>query len=284
MAPEQATAGAVDARADVYALGVIGFELLTGRVPFSATSPYEIARLHVEAPVPAHLLLEAGVPGPLAELVLECLEKSPDRRPSSGNVLEARLVGLSLETAPVVETDSENPRPPRTRVIPREDVAPDLRTQPVAAVPPFDTGTPAVTVAVQSPEAHLRRPVVLVADDDEHFVAFARMVLEADGIEVRTGSSGEEALHALHGSNVDLALIDLWMPAADGLDVLRIHRAQNPDRPVPAILVSASVSRAQIAFAVRLGALEVLAKPLAPEQLASVVRKHLLALGHAPPG
>lgn len=281
MAPEQATAGPVDARTDVYAIGVIAFELLTGTVPFSASSPYETARLQVEAPVPGHMLTEAGVPAALAEIVLECLEKDPALRPASGNELEARLARLRLGADAVNGKETLPERPPRTRELPRDGEHPDLATQPVASVPLPGGNSP--TETSPGPAAVGRAPVVLVADDDESFRAFARAVLEAEGMEVRTAVSGEDALHALHGSGVDLALLDLWMPAADGLDVLRIHRSQNPERPVPVVLVSASVSRAQIAFAIRHGALEVLAKPLTPEVLAACAGRHLAELGFVLP-
>lgn len=289
MAPEQACGEPIDARTDVYAMGVMAFELLTGEVPFSGATPWETCRLQVVEPVPAHLLSEAEVPPPLAALVLECLSKSPAGRPASGRELEARLARLPLPLLVRGREEDALPVAPKTWTLPREDVVADVRTQPVAGVAgplegPREVGPDEAPEAVA--DTHVRgrarpqRPVVLVADDDADFLAFARLVLEAEGIDTRTATTGEEALHALHCPGVDLALLDLWMPSADGLDVLRIHRSQNPENPVPVVLVSAAVSRAQIAFAVRLGALEVLSKPLTPAILAETVRKHLRGLGH----
>lgn len=290
MAPEQACGEPIDARTDVYAMGVMAFELLTGEVPFSGATPWETCRLQVVEPVPAHLLSEAEVPPALSALVLECLSKSPAGRPASGHELEARLARLPLSPPARGREEDALPPAPKTWTLPREVVVADVSTQPVAGVVgpqeglrelgPDDEAPGAVDVTEVRGRARARRPVVLVADDDADFLAFARLVLEAEGIDTRTGTTGEEALHALHCPGVDLALIDVWMPSADGLDVLRIHRAQNPDRPVPVVLVSAAVSRAQIAFAVRLGALEVLSKPLTPALLAETVRKHLRGLGH----
>lgn len=96
MAPEQMAGGRVDPRADVYALGVIAFELLTGKVPFQGTSPWDTARMHVVEPVPSSRLAEAGVPPPLADLVLECLSKSAPDRPASGNELALRLTRIGM--------------------------------------------------------------------------------------------------------------------------------------------------------------------------------------------
>lgn len=281
MAPEQACADTVDARTDVYAMGVMAFELLTGEVPFAGATPWETARMQVEEPVPGFLLGEAGVPERLSELVLRCLAKQPTSRPASGSELESLLARVALAPTPAQERPPG--RPPRTLVLPREEAAVDVRTVPVPGIAaPGEAGSGPVVPESAAPGGEAgpgRAPRVLVADDDTHFLAFARLVLEADGIDVRTAESGEDALHGLHGSPIDLALIDLWMPSADGLDVLRIHRSQNPERPVPTVLVSASVSRAQVAFAVRLGALEVLEKPLTAGLLGSCVRKHLRNLG-----
>ncbi|MBK8594740.1 MAG: serine/threonine protein kinase [Holophagales bacterium] len=96
MAPEQTTGGKVDPRADVYALGVIAFELLTGKVPFQGSTPWDTARMHVVEPVPSNRLEEARVPPPLAALVLECLCKSAPDRPASGNALALRLTRIGM--------------------------------------------------------------------------------------------------------------------------------------------------------------------------------------------
>jgi serine/threonine-protein kinase len=81
MAPEQIRGERVDARTDVYALGVLLHHLLTGRYPFDAADPAEIERLHLEAPPPAPSRL-APVPPALDGLVTRALAKAPAGRPS----------------------------------------------------------------------------------------------------------------------------------------------------------------------------------------------------------
>jgi serine/threonine-protein kinase len=82
IAPEQATADpAMDHRADLYSLGAMGYEMLTGRPPFTARSPQAMLAAHItEKPVP---LIERrpAVPPLLNSLIMSCLEKAPDRRP-----------------------------------------------------------------------------------------------------------------------------------------------------------------------------------------------------------
>lgn len=102
MAPEQCRSVAVDQRADLYAMGVIGYECLTGSAPFDAESPLSILIQHVqEAPKPLPSMRpDIEVPEDVESLVMRCLEKKPDRRFDNAkelvaevNRLEAKLAG-----------------------------------------------------------------------------------------------------------------------------------------------------------------------------------------------
>jgi len=89
MAPEQIAGQPVDARTDVYALGVLLFQLLTGRPPFSAPDPEEVERMHLEARPPRPGQLVPGA-APLDAVVARGLEKAPERRwPSAATMLAA---------------------------------------------------------------------------------------------------------------------------------------------------------------------------------------------------
>ena len=92
MAPEQAAGDpTVDHRADLYALGVLAYELLAGRTPFSGRSPQQVLVAQAtEAPEPV-TRVRADVPPALGALVMRCLEKEPSRRPQAAEEVLGEL-------------------------------------------------------------------------------------------------------------------------------------------------------------------------------------------------
>ncbi|HEY3497256.1 MAG TPA: serine/threonine-protein kinase [Polyangiaceae bacterium] len=92
MSPEQIDAGPIDARSDLYALGLVLYELLAGRPPFESGSPRELLNLQcTAAPPPLPETIRAGLPRGVERLMLELLEKSPDKRPGSAADVLAEL-------------------------------------------------------------------------------------------------------------------------------------------------------------------------------------------------
>ena len=79
MSPEQATGQRMDARSDIYSLGVVAYRMLSGRLPFDADSPHEVLAHHVLSP-PLPLDAHVELPGRLTSAVMRCLAKSPDER------------------------------------------------------------------------------------------------------------------------------------------------------------------------------------------------------------
>jgi len=101
-APEQARAKPLDGRADIYSLGVTLYRAATGRLPFEGDDWYEIARQHVEEPPPMPRGINPDITPGFEAAILHCLEKQPDDRPATGELLAQELVALlpaTLETS-----------------------------------------------------------------------------------------------------------------------------------------------------------------------------------------
>ncbi|HEX6048673.1 MAG TPA: serine/threonine-protein kinase, partial [Gemmatimonadaceae bacterium] len=92
MAPEQAAGDpGTDHRADIYGFGILAYELLTGRAPFTARPPSEILAAHI-AEVPQRVeTLREGLPPALASLVMHCLAKRPEDRPQTATALRSAI-------------------------------------------------------------------------------------------------------------------------------------------------------------------------------------------------
>src|SRR5439155_12605355 len=80
MSPEQAMARTIDPRADLYSIGIILYECVTGRVPFMAESLFEILRLHLEEPPPPMRAARPDLPPVMEAVILRALAKEPAQR------------------------------------------------------------------------------------------------------------------------------------------------------------------------------------------------------------
>lgn len=107
-APEQAQGEIVNPAADVYALGIVMYEMLTGRPPFDGDSPVAVAMQHIQdAPTPPSQL-NPNIPPALEEIILRCLEKVPELRFPDGSSLARALEGLSDSRAGVIDSPLPN--------------------------------------------------------------------------------------------------------------------------------------------------------------------------------
>jgi len=104
MSPEQAMGQAIDGRADLYSLGVLLYELTTGRLPFQGDHPLAIVSQHVNAPVVPPRAIRPDLPPPLETAILKLLAKDPAKRFATAADAGRALRG-SLAAAPSAATD-----------------------------------------------------------------------------------------------------------------------------------------------------------------------------------
>ncbi|HUQ18626.1 MAG TPA: protein kinase [Gemmatimonadaceae bacterium] len=107
MSPEQAAADPnIDHRADLYAWGVVAYELLAGRHPFEGKiTPQQFLAAHLSEAPPPLRKLAPGVPGTVADVIMRTLEKDPNRRPQSADEILTQLGGTSSTSAGAISIE-----------------------------------------------------------------------------------------------------------------------------------------------------------------------------------
>ncbi len=117
MAPEQVEASPnIDARADIYALGVMMFELLTRRLPFEADSVFAVAAMRLTQDAPDPSMHRADLPASVSRLVRRCMARKPEDRPASAREIASTLSSTTLPAIdPLARTgDVRTVAPPDT--------------------------------------------------------------------------------------------------------------------------------------------------------------------------
>ena len=150
LAPEQVQRGIADARSDVYSLGVVTFEALTGKKPYEGESPIHIAYQHVNERIPAPSTVVSNLPKEIDELVIRATAPDPDLRPANAQELlelvrlaqiaidpSNRQLSLPLGLPPLPDPIKKSVRP---KIKKSKETVKKLDTAPVIQAKYSDTG------------------------------------------------------------------------------------------------------------------------------------------------
>jgi len=123
---------------------------------------------------------------------------------------------------------------------------------------------------------------ILVVDDDAAVRSTLRLLLEAYGFEVVLARNGHQGIKAVESSDLDLVLLDVFMPGMDGLETIKVLRRVRPQLPI--IAMSGALARGlsapdYLSFATKLGAAAALHKPFRPNDLLDAVKRTIGAAG-----
>ena len=114
---------------------------------------------------------------------------------------------------------------------------------------------------------------ILLVDDEVSILQSLSGILEDEGYEVLTAQSGEEALRVLEETEIDLFILDIWLPKMDGIELLERIRTKNA--LIPVVMISGHGSIETAVKATRLGAFDYLEKPLSLEKVLVTVNNAL---------
>ncbi|HEX6177279.1 MAG TPA: serine/threonine-protein kinase [Thermoanaerobaculia bacterium] len=241
MSPEQALGKKIDVRTDIFSLGVVMFEALTGQRPFQGANVTETVLQILTKPTPDLRAIAASASPHLVAVIQKCLQKQPGDRYTADELVEALVDAPDMaarmptreQAIPTVALPNTAPNASPTPVQPPQKPT-TAATSPRPAVPSTPVPPPPVqpqhssSQAMQRPDPALARGIrrALVTDDDAVTRELLCEVLRQKGIPFDEAVNGADAIKQLKKEQYGLLFLDLLMPRIDGWGVLDFIRTK----------------------------------------------------------
>jgi CheY-like chemotaxis protein len=238
MAPEQVLdATTADHRSDLYSLGCSLYYAVCGRPPYEGSSVFEVMAKHVNEPVPDPREERQNIPADLAQVIRRLMAKNPVQRYATAKKVAEALRAARSKGAASDEAEAGAPK-------------------------------------------DLEGARVLVVDDLRPMRFFFTSTLSKANANVSEAHNGALALQALkeasrQGEPFNLLVTDIYMPAMDGLELLRRVRSDPELRETPVIVISTEEDQSVLLEFARLGISSYLVKPPRGRQVLEVARQAL---------
>ncbi len=246
MSPEQALGKPVDARSDLFSLGVVLYEALTGRRPFEGESVTETMMNIIMQEALDLSTVAQSLPPSLVEIVNRALQKKPERRFGSAGEMVDALSRVDFRT-PAAKAPAKPPK--------------------------IDAPTVALPSAPQPTQTPIPGQRALIADDDPVTRYLIANILGQRRIAFDEAANGADAVKALKAHEYTLVFLDLMMPRVDGWGVIDFLR-RSKTKP-PRIVVITGVKDQTLSVADRELVSGLIYKPLDPSEVDRVVQQTL---------
>jgi putative two-component system response regulator len=238
MSPEQVVGEPLGPATDLYSLGIVVYEMLTGRVPFRAETPAAVLLSHMNKTMPPAPELAGELSRHAEDVLRKALAKNPQDRYPAASELVAALTPAAWPTQELVVPNGMSAGMSKARV-------------------------------------QRRLPTVLVVDDGAANRELIEACLAGVECEVRLAEDGTSAMRAIESAAPDLVLLDVQMPGMDGYEVCRRIKSNPRLRLVPVVMITALNHSTDRVHALESGADDFMSKPVERVELIARVKSAL---------